>query len=252
MVQLHTMKKLPAIFFIFTILLSQATSLSFAQTKTPAPTATPEASESAELKTIEKIKEMVADKVSKLNLVEKRGFVGIVQDTSTTQITVQDIHGKKRFVDIDELTKFQDSIGSTKTFGISDISKGNRLAFVGNYNKDTERLLARFVTKTSSIPESVQGTVSAIDDEEFTITVTTQDNKKKVVDIERSTTTKQYLEGEGVQKSGFSQIAVGEKVIAVGFPNEDDTSRLAASRVLHFTQSTEPSPTNTEKEESSE
>ena len=81
-----------------------------AVTKTPTPTTEEkdsQASESAELKTIERIKEMVADKVSKLNLVEKRGIVGTVTDTSTTQIVVQDLQNNKRFIDIDELTKFQ-------------------------------------------------------------------------------------------------------------------------------------------------
>ncbi|HRN96316.1 MAG TPA: hypothetical protein PLD54_02625 [Candidatus Levybacteria bacterium] len=242
------MKKLPLILCFFSLFISHFPAVVSAQTKTPAPSATPEASAEAELKTIEKIKEMVADKVSKLNLVEKRGFVGVVQDTSNTQITVQDIHGKKRFVDIDELTKFQDSIGSSKTFGISDITKGNRLAFVGNYNKDTERLLARFVTKTVSIPEYVQGTVTEVDDDEFTITVTTQKNEKKMVDVERSTTTKVYDSEEGVQKSGFSQIEVGEKILVVGFPNEDDTTRLSASRILHFIQTEESSSTTTEQE----
>jgi hypothetical protein len=234
MIQLHAMKKLPIFLSTLLILFIITTSYSFAQTKKPSPTLTPEASESAELKTIEKIKEMVADKVSKLNLVEKRGFVGTVQDTSNTQITVQDTKGKKRFIDIDELTKFQESIGSTKTFGISDISKGDRLSFVGNYNKDTERLLARFVTKTSSIPEYIHGEVTEVDAKEFTIIITTAKNEKYTIDIERSTTTKSYEEEDGVQKSGFSQVEVGEKIIAVGFPAEDEENRLSASRILHF------------------
>lgn len=241
------MRKLPYLLTLLVIIASHFSFIASAQAKSP--TATPEASEEAELKTIEKIKEMVADKVSKLNLVEKRGFVGVVQDTSNTQITVQDIHGKKRFVDIDELTKFQDSIGSSKTFGISDITKGNRLAFVGNYNKDTERLLARFVTKTSSIPQYIQGTVTAVDDDEYTITVTTNKNEKKTVDIEKSTTTKQYSHEDGVQKSGFSQIEEGEKILVVGFPDEDDSTRLSASRILHFVNATDPASTPTQKDE---
>jgi hypothetical protein len=245
MIQLHAMKKLSLFLCLIIIFFGLTTSLSYAQTKKPSPTLTPEASESAELKTIEKIKEMVADKVSKLNLVEKRGFIGTVQDTSNTQITVQDTQGKKRFVDIDELTKFQESIGSTKTFGISDISKGDRLSFVGNYNKDTERLLARFVTKTSSIPQYVQGEVTEVDEKGFTITVTTAKNEKYIIDIERATTTKSYEPNEGVQKSGFSQVEVGERIIAVGFPDEDEKNRISGTRILHFieTSTTNTTPT---------
>lgn len=242
MVQLHTMKKLPFYISILTLPFLFNTTIAVAQTKVT-PTLTPEASESAELKTIEKIKEMVADKVSKLNLVEKRGFVGTVQDTSNTQITVQDTQGKKRFVDIDELTKFQDSIGSSKTFGISDIKKGDRLSFVGNYNKDTERLLARFITKTASIPQFIYGEVTETDAKAFTITITTSKNEKFTADIEKSTTTRSYESTEGAQKSGFSQVEAGEKIIIVGFPSDEEENRISATRILHFV---EASSTNTE------
>jgi len=239
--------KYSSLFLCLLIIFTSVSPITYAQTK-KTPTEA-EASESAEIKTIERIKEMVADKVSKLNIVEKRGFIGVVQDTSNTQITAQDIHGKKRFVDIDELTKFQDSIGSSKTFGISDVKKGDRLAFVGNYNKDSERLLARFVTKTSSIPQYIQGTVTAIDKKEFTITVTDNNSDKKIVDIERSTTTRSYDQEDGVQKSGFSDIAVGERALVVGFADEDDENRISASRILHFLKSTadEVSPTPEEE-----
>lgn len=207
-----------------------------------------QASNSAEMKTIEKIKEMVADKVSKLNIIEKRGFIGTVQDTSNTQITVQDLHGKKRFIDIDELTKFQESIGSSKTFGISDVQKGDRLAFVGQYNTETERLLARFVTKTDSIPQHIDGIVTSIDDDEFIITVTTEKKEKILIDIERSTDTRSYDAKEGMQDSGFSQIKTGEKVLIVGFPDEKEENRFSASRVLHFLSPQPDTPSPTEKE----
>lgn len=86
-------------------------------TPSPKPTLTKaeqDASESAEQDTIEKIKEMVASKVSKLNLVEKKGVLGTVKDVSNTQITIETPTKTQRFVDIDELTKFQDSLGSSK------------------------------------------------------------------------------------------------------------------------------------------
>lgn len=230
------MKKI-IVLSLITLLLSSQTSIVVATGSS-----SNESSDSAELKTIEKIKDMVADKVSKLNIIEKRGFIGTVQDVSNTQITVQDIHGKKRFIDIDELTKFQESIGSSKTFGISDIEKGDELSFVGQYNKDTERLLARFVTYTTSIPEYISGTVTNIDTKNFTITVTTSKNEKYTIDIERSTNTRSYEAEEGLQKSGFSQIKEGEKVLVVGFPDEEEDKRYAASRVLHFINSVTETP----------
>lgn len=234
------MKKFVAILSI-TLLLTVPTSTIFATGSTQK-----EATNEAEMNTIEKIKEMVADKVSKLNIIEKRGFIGTVQDTSNTQITVLDLHGKKRFIDIDELTKFQESIGSSKTFGISDIEKGERLAFVGQYNTETERLLARFVTTTGSIPQYIHGEVTAIDNKAFTFTVTTEDGKKNIIDIERSTDTRSYAAEEGMQDSGFSQVKVTEKILVVGFPVQDKENRFSASRVLHFVQADESTAKDTE------
>lgn len=231
------MKKI-IVLLLITLLLSGQSSAVFATNN--------DSTDSAELKTIEKIKDMVADKVSKLNIIEKRGFIGTVQDVSNTQITVQDIHGKKRFIDIDELTKFQESIGSSKTFGISDVEKGDKLSFVGQYNKDTERLLARFVTYTNSIPEYISGTVSKIDAKNFTITVTTPKNENYTVDIERSTNTRSYDSEDGMQKSGFSQISEGEKILVVGFADEEEDDRYAASRILHFINTETDTPVEEE------
>jgi len=209
-------------------------------TKTPTPTSkptaekTPEASEEAELDTIQKIKEMVANKVSKLNLVEKRGILGTVKETSTTQITIETIEKTQRFIDIDELTKFQESLGSSKSFGISDIKKGDTLGFIGLYNKDTRRLLARFVTKANSIPVNIQGIVSEKDATEFTLTVVTEDGKKRLVDVQTSTKSYLYTDEEGEAKSGFTKIQIGQRVIVAGFEDADDKETLNASRITHF------------------
>lgn len=222
-------------YIIIVLIVLQMPGVSFAATPTPTgSTATPKASEEAELKTIEKIKEMVADKVSKLKIVDKRGFIGKVTDTSTTQITANDSQGTKRFVDIDELTKFQESIGSSKTFGISDIKKGDTLAFIGLYNKDTERLLARFVTKAASVPQFVEGKILSVDTENFQFTVLTNSGEKKKVDVLRSTTTKSFNPEDGEQKSGFSKLETGEFVVVSGYPDDDDKSLFSASRVLHL------------------
>ena len=76
-------------------------------------------------------------------LVEKRGIIGTVTDSSDTQITVTDIAGNIRFVDVDELTKFYSS--DSKTFGISDIKNGMTIGVLGLYNKQSRRILAREV-----------------------------------------------------------------------------------------------------------
>jgi hypothetical protein len=236
------MKKLYTLLCLTLLVLSNPFT-TLAATPTKAPEDTPKASQEAEIKTIEKIKEMVADKVSKLKLVDKRGFIGTVVESSTTQIITQDIHGTKRYVDIDELTKFQESIGSSKTFGISDIEKGDRLSFIGLYNKETERLLARFITKTASVPDYLVGKVASVDEKNFQFDLQPTEESKKTIDVQRSTTTDSYSDDDGEQKSGFSKLEEGQMVFVAGFQDDKDKTLFSASRILHIISGEAPSPT---------
>lgn len=234
------MKKIISIITLFTVI-SKIFTYSSVSAATPTLSPTKSATPSAttveeEQTTIRKIKEMVANKVAKLNLVEKRGILGTVKDVSNTQITIIDDFKKQRFIDIDELTKFQESIGSSKTFGISDVESGDVLGFIGTYNKDTRRLLARFITKTASIPKHYSGVISDINSKNYSITMLLSDKNKKIIDIETSTKTRVWGTGDDdIQKSGFSKLEIGQRVLVVGFDNEDEKDRVAAQRILHFT-----------------
>lgn len=228
------MKKTLLIIAILTLITSQS---AFAASKTPTPTPTDAASatDSADMSTIEKIKQMVANKVSQLKLVEKKGIMGTVTEVSNTQITINTSDQTQQFIDIDELTKFQDSLGSSQTFGISDIKSGNVLAFIGNYNKDSRRLLARFVTKVSSIPLNVEGVVSDKDTRNFNLIIVGNDGIKKTISVQSSTKTYSYDPSNGEQKSGFSKTDVGQRIIAVGFQDPNDKNTLDASRITILT-----------------
>src|SRR4051812_13053821 len=78
---------------------------------------------------ISELKDKIASRVSELNLVEHRGMIGVVTDVSGNKITLKDVAGNVRFVDVDEITKF--SSASNSSFGISDIKKGVRLNILG-------------------------------------------------------------------------------------------------------------------------
>lgn len=226
----------------------------FAQTKTPtltpkvtesttrtktSPTpvkSEPTATEAADLNRIQKIKDMVASRVAELKLVEKRGILGTVKEVSTSQVTVRDNKGEQRIIDIDELTKFQGKTSSKddddESFGISDIKVGNEVAFVGLYNKQTDRLLARIVLLPKSIPFYMDGVISDMDTKEYTFTIS-NDDEKRVVDFEKSTTAKLYTKADGIKKSGFTTLEEGQRAIVVGF-EDDENKHIIATRILHF------------------
>jgi hypothetical protein len=215
------------------------TATAVTTTPSPSPSVSPttqptetEASRSGILDRIERIKEMVASRVAELKLVEKKGFYGTVIESSTSQITVQDKNREEREIDIDELTKFEDA--SNKSFGISDISKGDAITAVGLYNKDTKRLLARVITPVKNLPIQFEGIVKAVDTRNFQITVTNEKGETKTVDIERSTITESYEKESGTVKSGYTKIKVGERTLITGYDSTTEKNLIAASRIIHF------------------
>ncbi len=180
---------------------------------------------------LEKVANEIASRTAQLNLVEKRGILGTVTDSSGTQITLSDTKGNTRFVDVDELTKF--SSASSKSFGISDVEKGDYLGVLGLYNKQSRRILARDISVESSFPSVIYGAIAQIDKENFEITVVKQNKQRVVIGVEDITKTYAFSK-DGLVKSGFSKTVVGETIIAIGFPDKQDPNKILATRMLLF------------------
>jgi len=225
----NVMKKLFLIIILTVLLQFINLDKTYAQTakKTPTPTISKLQQQVDELKT------KIASKVAQLNLVEKRSYYGTVTDISDTQITLKDLNGKTKFVDVDELTKFSSS--NSKSFGISDIEKDMILGVLGLYNKQSRRLLARVIEEESPLPNFIYGAVYSIDDEQFAITVAKENGARTVVDIETATKTYSFENGKLI-KSGFSKIKETESLIVVGFFDKQDKNRILASRIILFPQ----------------
>lgn len=195
----------------------------------------------------------IASRVAQLKLVEKRGIIGTVTNATNTQITLTDSQGNTRFVDVDELTKFS-SPKSKTAYGISDITKDTTLGILGLYNKESRRILARFVTEVS-LPNVIRGGVISIDDKNFTVVVLSIDGKRLTIDIDYTTKTYSYISMEGYAKSGFSKIKEGYSIIATGSLDPKDENKISATRVVIFpeipfiqiSQKTQPSNSPTEK-----
>ncbi|MBI2621518.1 MAG: hypothetical protein HYW63_02615 [Candidatus Levybacteria bacterium] len=224
--EISNVMKILSILIIFIIFFP---NFSFAQTKTPQKI--PTSSEAQEISDkIDELKEKVASRVAQLKLVERRGIVGTVERVSDTEITITDHNGNLRIIDVDELTKF--SKESSKSFGISDIKKGSTLSALGLYNKDSRRLLARFVNEIE-IPTSVVGVITQKNEKDFTITLTTEEGVDYTVDVERITKTFSYDE-DGLASSGFSKIEIRENATVLGFADAKEKNRISATRIITF------------------
>lgn len=221
------MKKIFLLLITIGILVSP--SLSYAQSITPeVEETTPQPTKSTSR--IDIIKNKVASRVAELNLVEKRGFIGTVENVGKNQITVTDLNNKTRIIDVDELTKF--SSENDEDFDLSSIKKGTKIGAAGLYNKESRKLLARFVNEIS-IPLFLQGVISEKDEKNFTVKITTDDNKSYLVDIENITKSFEFNDGE-LESAGFSQIEDLQNALIIGFPDKTEDGRITASKIVIF------------------
>jgi len=222
------------IIFIIVIILTclpagKVTGNAAAQTATSSPT--PEiTSEEKEQDAIEKIKNLVASRAAELKLVDKRGILGVVKRSSSSQIVIEDHKRNQRTIDIDELTKF---VSSKASFGISDIKEGDKISAIGFYNKDTRRLRASFISLSANIPIDIEGVITSSNSREFTLTVVDTNGKTRTTNVETSTRTNVW-EDNSFTKSGFSKILVGQRVLVIGFEDLKDKDTINASRIIHF------------------
>lgn len=174
----------------------------------------------------------IASRVAQLKLVEKRGIMGKVNEVTNTQITVTDLQNNTRFIDVDELTKFSNP-AATGAFGISDIVKDSTVGILGLYNKESRRILARFVN-VITIFTVIHGGVSAIDNDNFSLNITTEEGKQMTVDVENLTRTYSYTQKGDYVRSGFSKIKENYNIIAIGVLDRKDDQRLIATRIIFF------------------
>jgi hypothetical protein len=214
------------ILFITGLLFFVFINKSYAAVPTPSPT-----SSAAVNSQINQLKDKIASQVSKLNLVEKRGIIGTIQAVSNNQITLTDIKGNTRYVDVDEITKF--SSGSSSSFGLSDLKKGMQVSAFGIYNKESQRILARYIY-TATVPTRYSGEITAIDGKNFQITIMTTDQKSAKVEIDTASTVDSYSTGGELTKYGFSKLNVGDRVLVTGYPDKKDATLLIADRMTVY------------------
>ena len=107
------------------------------------------------------------------------------------------------------------------------------LGILGLYNKESRRILARFV-EVINIPFIIHGAVAAIDGENFSINIVTDVGKQITVDIENLTRTHSYTQNSGYARSGFSKIKENFNIVVRGVLDIKDKNRMTATRVIFF------------------
>lgn len=215
------MKKLIILLALLTTCYLLLTTTSNAQT----PTTTPDTR-----KIKDQLIESIASRVAELNLVEKRGIIGTVIDVSNTQITLSDTKNNTRFIDVDELTKFS-SANAKGSFGISDITNGVALSALGLYNKESRRLLARFINVVT-LPWFIHGEVGEIDRTNRVFDIVDKNGEITKIDFVNSTRILSYTKNDNLTKSLFSAIQEHSRIVVVGSPDSKIKDLITAERII--------------------
>lgn len=196
----------------------------------PSPTSNPSQTETNQ---INQLKNKIASQVSQLNLVEKRGVIGTIQsiDTNANQITLTTYGGTIQYLDIDEITKYSNGEGTP--LALTDMKKNMLVSVLGIYNKESQRILARYID-VETVPTRYYGEITAIDKTNYDFTITTDDQKSEVIEIETNSTVVSYNGDTTLNTYGFPKLALGDRVDAIGYPDKNSPSELIADRVIDY------------------
>jgi len=217
--------------FLFSTFAQQALAVSPTPTTVISPTVSQTLNEKLNSQ-INQLKDKIASRVTELNLVDKRGIIGTVTDTSANQITLTDAAGNKRQIDVDEITKFS-SASSKGTFGLSDLTNGTKISVLGLYNKQSKRILARFI-KPSVDPLFLTGVISDIDTKNIRLNIVSDDQKKTNIDVVPATKILGYGKDLGLTKLIFLKLNAGDRIYVIGYPDKKDSTLIVADRIIIF------------------
>lgn len=227
------MKRIPRILFSVSII---AVSVALSQTTVLAATAKDATASSTTSTTqIELLKERLATKVAELRSVVKRAMFGTVKSVSVASATVE-TSTKDIKIELGDVASVSQILSGKRTILSTDqISEGDPITVFGTYDATLDLLKAQYIfieSKSETIHTS--GTVTEVDPKNFTVTFTSPEGRSVIVDIEKTTKSSAWNKTDGIVKSGFSKIAIGDTVHVVGVAVPKKNNHVSAVRVLNI------------------
>lgn len=181
-------------------------------TETVSPTAEPTKKEDS---TIQNLKEKIESKVAQINQNSKKIVKGIIKDISDKTLKITSSDNREYSVDIDTtITTFSSSnVNGLKDIKQSDLEKGQTILVTGPIIEN--QISANHVYLQTEYLV-LQGQITAVDEDDFTVSIVTPAKDQYVLDIQKGT--KQLLMNSKdltLTKSGFSKFKVGDSIHAV-------------------------------------
>lgn len=216
--------------------------------------ATP-ATSSTDSAVIDELKQRLATKVAELRSVVKRAMYGTVKSVSVASATVE-TSTKDIKIELGDTVSVAQMIGGKRTTLTTDqVSVGDPITVFGTYDETLDLLKAQFIFIESSIvTQHVSGTVTDVDQKNFTATIETQEGRSIIVDIEKVTKTSSWNPTDGIVKSGFTKVVIGDTLHVTGTAEPKKDGRISALRILDLgnLSGVKPTPTPTTTPEASD
>lgn len=230
------MNKLTFLSLIFVVFATGA----YAQTKTPSLSVTPEKASPTKTtteKSIETLKEKIADKVDELRSNNTQLTAGLIVSIKKGSIEIITDDSKNLTVSVDEsLTKVFDIVkNSKKEIKADDLEKGDYIIVSGPLVENTvnsNEVYRDLVFTVSS------GQITEVDKENNTVDVITHDKEEMTLDIEK-TTKQQIMDIKSLElaKTGISKYKTGDTIHFIAEKqDEKESSSQTALRILIIPQ----------------
>jgi len=205
----------------------------FGQNASSSPTIT-----NFEERSIEKLKEKVADKVAEIRKKNNRAIAGKVIELSSKTIKIKTNDNEQYLVNLDEtLTKYFKIVGTNqKEIKFDDLEKGDYLIVSGVIDDKSITANTIFVDQPFLVDN---GKIIEIDKQNYNVKVMTADKTIDTLSIE--TYTKQQIiniKTLEIERIGFSKIIVGDYVhfVAEVKNEENKDNSYSAKKILIIPQ----------------
>lgn len=199
----------------------------FAQTKSASPTVTPSPTPGTTEKSIENLKEKIANKVEELRKENKNVVAGTIAKINKDSVDITTDNQKTITVSIDDtLTTLYDiTSGKEKEIKFDSLDKEDYIVVSGPVVETTVNANIIYIDTPVTV---AQGHITNIDKDNFTIDVVTSEKEELTLDIE--TTTKQTImdvKTLDIKTVGFSKIKIGDTIHFSARSGKDDKKKSA-------------------------
>lgn len=213
------------------------------------PTATPSAGTPTPTNKIDDLKERLATKVAELRQTQRKAIYGTIKAVSVSTFTVETATNDLKIELTDDINVFQMIKGKRTELTIEDLAEDDIVTVFGEFDTGLDLLRAKVVVIQAAPLVRVAGVVSAIDREEFIVTVTTSGGQNYLIDIEKTTSVLAFDRTKGLIKGGFSKLETGSTVHVVGTAVPKVDNRVSAARLIDLGNLSGATPTPTPTEE---